>query len=346
MENQKMEVEITQSLKIIINAQEFEKITEQGTAFYDCCVMSIAYSDRLGIYADGLTNLRKFFEDKNYDINSIRSIMNSLKDECDFNVKQIEKLTNNFESIKVEITSVRNKLNKHRYSNNNSIKIKEEKILNYRFWIKVVKGLLISLFIALLLAIFHARDVIVSLSILILILVAFIISKIYSCYMKNINIELESATMLSTDDMENIEEVEKELKFIIGQLMKFRTYWDDRNVRLETLIQKLSTEKSDVLLFIENSIREGWKDVKSECDEYNKAISGMIYRVDNRFMDERQSTPLERRQQQYALIPYSCEDAPCGNRPGGGTYCCTLIVAPAKPVAASQMVPFVQPVDY
>ncbi|CAG8475472.1 5958_t:CDS:1, partial [Dentiscutata heterogama] len=82
-------IEITPSLHIIIEAvgrgfdcffyrklksedpiikREFEKITEQGTVFYDCCVMSIAYSDRLGIYADGLMNLRQYFEgNKNYD---------------------------------------------------------------------------------------------------------------------------------------------------------------------------------------------------------------------------------------------------------------------------------------
>ncbi|CAG8591658.1 25373_t:CDS:2 [Dentiscutata erythropus] len=107
--------------------------------------------------------------------------------------------------------------------------------------------------------------------------------------MEKLNRELESATMLSTDDIEKIEAVESELMHILFQLVKFKAYWDDRKVRLETLIQKLSTESSNVLLFIGKSIREGWKDVKSECDEYSKEISGMINRVDNKFMNYIQS---------------------------------------------------------
>ncbi|CAG8738437.1 19368_t:CDS:1, partial [Dentiscutata erythropus] len=68
--------------------------------------------------------------------------------------------------------------------------------------------------------------------------------------------ELESVTMLSTDVIEKIEEVESELMYILFQLVKFKIFWDYRNVRLENLIQRVSTESSDVLLHIVKTISE------------------------------------------------------------------------------------------
>ncbi|CAG8460525.1 18929_t:CDS:2 [Dentiscutata erythropus] len=65
----------------------------------------------------------------------------------------------------------------------------------------------------------------------------------------------------------------------------------------------------------------------------------LVFMVFFFLLDISKSSPLEGREELHCI---GGQDAPCGKRPGGGIYCCTV----TEPVAASQMAPFVHHVDY
>ncbi|CAG8655785.1 9102_t:CDS:2 [Dentiscutata erythropus] len=264
-------------VKDLFVKRKIEDISEQGMAFYDSCVKSISYNERLGKYADVLTNLKKFLDE------NILSIIKNLEAECNIIMNQIEDLTADYENIKIKLINIKIDLRNHRITRAESITTKKNEVLYCKnkanFFNIILKTssaisatkLMVAIFIILMIGI---------------VLLHFI-SESYSSKAKKLEKELEDVKSLD-DHSKEVEKIEKQLEFIVNQLGKFPSYWNSHKVHLETVILKLPDKDScEILSFIGESINDRWKDVKHECNEYNRIVSGMINKWDERFISSR-----------------------------------------------------------